>query len=482
MHIGGLRTALYCYALAKKHNGKYILRIEDTDTKRFVPGAIEEILNVHKIYGIEPDEGLEYGGDYGPYIQTKRKEIYQEYANLLLQKGHAYYCFLEGEELKNLQDEFLKRGTGFRSPFRDTPIEDAKKRIENGEQYVIRMKVPNNEKIEYIDGVQGKIVFDTNMVSDQIILKSNGLPTYHLAVVIDDHLMEITHVFRGVEWLTSTPKQILLYRFFGWEMPPYYHLSTILDPATGKKLSKRSGTVSAIEFIIEGYIPNAVNNFLMLLGWSPPIERQHGEKEKEIFSLDEFINLFDPKDLNKSNPIFNRKKLLWFNKEYIKTMTVEDLSRMLIHWLKNYAKEKSLLKFIQEDKTLKNKIALVQERSFLLTDIIESLHFFYVSPQKIDWGIKQLKKVPSDNIVNIIMDIKEFLNSLDEDSNKWEHKNWEKGIRSVGDKYAIRHGDAFMILRMCIVGKPVSPPLFESLQILGKKEVINRLSKAIKEF
>ncbi|BCX13566.1 MAG: glutamate--tRNA ligase [Candidatus Dojkabacteria bacterium] len=482
MHIGGVRTALYCYALAKKNEGQYILRIEDTDTKRFVEGSIEEILKVHEIYGIKPDEGPTYGGNYGPYIQTQRKEIYQKYAHELVEKGHAYYCFLFGDELENLQNEFLKKGTGFRSPYRDMPIEEAKQKIDSGEKYVIRMKTPNNEKIEYTDGVQGKVVFDSNMVSDQIILKSNGLPTYHLAVVVDDHLMEITHVFRGVEWLTSTPKQILLYRFLGWEMPPFYHLSTILDPDTGKKLSKRSGTVSAMEFIREGYIPEAVNNFLMLLGWSPPIERAHGEKEREIFTLDEFIELFDPKDLNKSNPVFNRQKLLWFNKEYIKNMNTLDLANRVVDWVKNYLPDRNLLSHLETDPNLEDKVKLVKDRCYLIKDLVESISFFYHRPENIVWEIKQLKNVPRNQIPQILEELKNFLTDFSENSSDWLHEKWEKGIRNIADKFTMKHGDAFMILRLSVTGKPVSPPLFEALQLLGKQEIISRIESALKSF
>lgn len=475
LHIGGIRTALYCYALAQKHNGSFILRIEDTDQKRFVEGSLEEIFEMLDLYHIPPNEGPTQGGDFGPYIQTERIDLYKKYAMKLVEQGDAYYCFLSGEELETMQKDFMDRGIGFRSPYREMDKKEVQEKINSGEKYVIRMKVPNDETIEYEDGVQGKIEFDSTMVSDQIILKSSGIPTYHLAVVVDDHEMQISHVFRSVEWLTSTPKQILLYRFLNWEMPPFYHPTAILDPETGKKLSKRSGTVSAKAFIEEGYLTEALLNFLMLLGWSAPIEREHGESEKELFSLAEFIDLFDPKDLNKSNPIFDRKKLLWFNKEYLKMIDSNKLGSKVITWLENYAEDNSLLDYVKKDENLEQKLELLKERSNTLVDLVESLRFFYESPKDIDWEIKQLKKVNSDQLSAIRVQIKDLIESFDENSSNWKHEQWEQGMRTIADEFEIKHGDAFMILRVALVGAPFSPPLFESLQILGKEEVLKRL-------
>lgn len=466
LHIGTLRTVLFDYALAKKNGGQFIIRIEDTDQNRLVEGSVEEIYEVLESYGLMPDEGPIYGGDFGPYVQSERKEIYQEYAKKLIDSGNAYYCFLEGEELEILQKQF--RGKGFRSPFRDSPIEESMIRIEKGDKYVIRLKIPDNEEIEYEDGLQGKIKFDSNLVSDEILIKSNGMASYHLAVVVDDFLMKISHVFRGIEWLPSTPKQIYIHKFLGIEMPPYFHLPVILDP-DGGKLSKRKGNVSAKQFLVEGYLPEAVLNFLMLLGWSAPIKREFGESEREIFSLSEFVDLFELKDLNKSNPVFNREKLLWFNKEYIKSMDVENLTNLFTKWIEKYHDETSF-----SSPKLKKQIELVKDRAGTLQDISSQIEFFYKNPENTDWNIKQLEKV-KDNLDNIKKDLLELHSSLNENPELWTHEEWEKGIRAIGDKYGAKHGDIFMVLRIAIVGKPFSPPMFESLQLFDKEAVLKRL-------
>lgn len=466
LHIGTLRTVLFDYALAKKNNGQFVVRIEDTDEKRFVEGATEGIFTALSSYGLNPDESINHSGEYGPYIQSQRKEIYKKYAEDLVSKGHAYYCFLEGEELELLQKSF--RGKGFRSTYRDQDIEISKKMIAEGKSYSIRLKVPNNEVINYEDGLQGNIKFDSNIVGDEILIKSNGMASYHLAVVVDDFLMKITHVLRGVEWLPSMPKQILVARFLEIDLPPYFHLPVILDPEGGK-LSKRKGNVSASQFLIDGYLPEAILNFLMLLGWSSPEKREFGEKEREIYSLQEFIQLFDLADLNKSNAVFNREKLIWFNKEYIKSTA--DLETYFSEWVKKYHPESSE---ILSDETLSDKLNLVKERAGSLLDILTQLKFFYSRSENIDWNIKQLDKV-KENLSAIRSDLFELHSSFDENPKNWTHEAWEQGIRSIADKYGAKHGDIFMVLRVAIVGAPFSPPLFESLQLMEKKEIVERI-------
>ena len=395
----------------------------------------------------------------------------RKYAEELISKGFAYYCFLKGEELELLQQNF--RGKGFRSPFRDQELGLSKKMIEEGNSYVIRLKVPNDETIEYEDGLQGKIKFDSNVVSDEILIKSNGMASYHLAVVVDDFLMKITHVFRGIEWLSSTPKQVLIHRYLNLKMPPYYHLPVILDPQGGK-LSKRKGNVSAKQFLIEGYLPEAILNFLMLLGWSSPEKREFGEKEREVYSLEEFTNLFDLKDLNKSNAIFNREKLAWFNKEYIKNKSNEELSNIYKEWLEKYSDDKSLKDYVLNDNNLSEKVSLVKERSGLLQDISDQIKFFYLTPENIDWNVKQLSKV-KENLESIKKDLYELHSNLGSEPKNWTHEEWEQGIRKIGDKYSAKHGDIFMVVRIAIVGEPFSPTMFESLQLLPKEEILKRL-------
>ncbi len=475
VHVASLRNALYCYCYAKKHNGQFVIRVEDTDQNRIVEGAVEEVFEMFHEYGMVEDESIQKSGPFGPYIQSQRKEIYQEYALKLIESGHAYYCFLEGDELVSIQKEF--RGRGFRSPFRDTKKEDALKLIKEGKKYVIRLRVPENEKIEFVDGVQGKTVFDTNIVGDEILIKSNGMASYHLAVVIDDFLMQISHVLRSVEWYSSTPKQILIYKFLGLKMPLFFHPPVILDPAGGK-LSKRKGTVSLRDFLKEGYLPEAVNNFVMLLGWSPQIERVHGEKEREIFGMDEMIKLFDLTDINQSNALFNREKLLWFNQEYIKSYNSKELAKVLLRWIEKFAVDKSIHKYLLDDFILENKLELVKTRSKTLVELISSLKFFYEKPQNVDFGITQLNAI-KDNITKIIERILKLHESLNENATKWTHQEWEAGMRKIAEDFSVKAGDVFMALRIAIVGSPYSPPLFEALQILGKSEVLIRIKNAI---
>ncbi len=473
LHIGGIRTALYCYAWAKKNNGKFLVRVEDTDLTRKVDSAVDEIFEMLEAYKLIPDESINHGGDFGPYLQTERKEIYLKYAQELIDKGFAYYCFLKGEELENFKQMY--HGKGFRSPFRDQDINTSKKMISEGQEYVIRMKVPNNEIIEFTDGIQGHTKFDSNLVGDEVLIKSNGIASYHLAVVVDDRLMKISHVFRGAEWFSSTPKQVLLHRYFGWEMPPYFHLTAILDPEGGK-LSKRKGSVSAKAFLKDGYLSDAVLNFVMLLGWSSPEIREFGQKEKEVFSLDEFVQLFDIKDFNKSNPIFNREKLAWFNKEYFKLKTSEELAKLFVEWCEKYSEDKSMLEQYKSDSTLSKKIELVKERATTLSEIANQIQFFYQALSNIDWNIDQVAAF-KDKLEILKQEVYHVMNSLEEDPSKWIQSEWVDKMRSIAQKYALKNGDPFMVLRMCVVGSPFSPSLFEAMQLINKAELLNRISK-----
>ncbi len=484
LHIGGIRTALYCYALAHKLHGQFILRIEDTDQKRYVEGATDMILDMLAAYGIEPDESIRHGGEFGPYIQSERLELYKKYAEELVEKGAAYYCFLTEEESNDIKTQNKGTHKMFRSPYRDQDLAKSREMIAQGMPYVIRQKLPENRVIEYTDGVQGKMKFNTDDVDEGVLMKTDGYPTYHLAVVIDDHLMEISHVFRAAEWLPSTPKHVLLYEAFGWTLPEIFHLTAILDPDEGGKLSKRKGTVAARDFLVNGYLPEAILNFLMLLGWSSPEERVHGQEERELFSLTEFVSLFDPKDLNRSNPVFNREKLTWFNQKYIAGMQDEQLATRLVEWLEQYAEDLSddrqaimLAPHIKTDMQVGNfisKLTLVKERAKTLEELIDLLKFFYIAPTDIDWNIPQLERVTATR-ESIQTDIQQFMSGLDEDSTQWKHEDWEMGMRAIGDKHQAKHGDVFMILRIAIVGAPFSPPLFESLQLLGKAVIMERL-------
>ncbi len=474
LHIGGVRTALYSYAMAKKHGGVFVLRIEDTDRDRFSQKAVDDVYKALAAYGIEPDESDRHGGAYGPYTQSERLQKYHACAEELIACGAAYKCFLTKEEAEELKQQNKAANLPFRSPHRSLSAEEIKERLENGSPYVVRFAVPDERKIDYLDGVQGKMQFDTSYLDDQVLLKSDGFPTYHLAMLVDDHEMEISHVFRAFEWIPSIPLHVLLYEALGWQMPAMFHLSTILDPEGGK-LSKRKGATAAMEFLEQGYLPEAVLNFLMLLGWASPLPHAHGEAEREMYSLQEFVELFDPADLNKNNPVFNREKLLWFNRQYLATTADSLLAGKLVDWVSIHPGKSDLETEILHDSQLGKKLSLVKQRASTLVEIVEMLRFFYHKPTNVDWHIPQLARVSDDMRAEILTDIKSLMTGLGDNSAEWWHDAWESGMRAIADKHQLKHGDVFMLLRVAVVGTPISPPLFESLQLLGLEEVLHRI-------
>lgn len=474
LHIGGVRTALYAYALAKHYKGKFILRIEDTDRSRLVEQAEKEIITMLSKYELNFDE---------KYKQSERKEIYHKYAEKLIKSGNAYYCFATKEEIQEAREiaEKNKEVFRFRSPYRELSRNEAIKKIESGEDYVIRLKTPINEEVYFEDGLQGIMKFNTNEVDDTVLLKSDGFPTYHLAVVVDDYLMKVTHVLRGAEWIPSIPKHVLLYKAFGWKQPQFFHLPLILDPEGGK-LSKRKGAVSAGEFLAQGYLPEAVLNFLMLLGWSSPLERKFGEAEREIFSLQEFVEIFDTKDLNKSSGVFNREKLLWFNHQYIKNLDSGELLKRYIDWSKEYLKDGFLEKLIAskgEDYLLKI-LELTKDRYKLLSEITEIIYIFYQNSPKADFTkFKQTKNLTENDINIILTSFSDELTKKAEDLLDWEHESWDKFMRAIAEKLELGAGKVFMTLRVALTNSATTPPLYDILVILGKREILTRLAKYV---
>ncbi|MBD3362558.1 glutamate--tRNA ligase [Candidatus Dojkabacteria bacterium] len=482
LHIGGVRTALYSYALARKHNGKFILRIEDTDKKREVEGGVQNIIDMLNILGLEYDEGPIVGGPNGPYIQSKRLKIYQKKAEKLVEDGKAYYCFCSEDRLEKLRKKQIKekKQPMYDKKCRDLDPEEARTRIEKGEEYVIRLKIPQNKTLSIDDAVMGHVEWNSNDVDDQVLLKSDGFPTYHLGVVVDDVLMGVTHITRGIEWLASVPKHLVLFDAFGIEPPVMAHMPVILDP-DGGKLSKRKGTVSTEEFLKEGYLPEALLNFLMLLGWSAPLEREYGEKEREFFSLEDFVELFSLEELNKASPVFNRDKLIWFNHKYINNLSPDDFVIEYTKWLNKYSEDENLKNEIIEKGPdyLETILELVHERVELLSEISDLIYNFYFKPEtkeieKILKEHKHTKKLKEKEIQKIISEFSVELNEQTSIKN-WGHDNWESCIRDIAKKLDIKAGQAFMTLRILTLGSPISPPLFESMEVLGKDEVAERL-------
>lgn len=467
-HVGSLYQAWLDYAFAKKHDGQFLIRIEDTDRTRFVADAEEKIYEGLDWAGISEDESSRKPGKHGPYHQSERLEIYQKYAKQLVEEDHAYYCFCTPERLNQVREDMQKAG---KPPMYDKYCcnleqEIINKKLEAGEKYVIRLKVPENQTIMVNDLIRGEIRFNSNDVDDQVLLKSDGFPTYHLAVVIDDHLMEITHVIRGEEWLPSSPKHILLYDYFGWKMPVFFHTPTLRNPDRSK-LSKRKGHTDVLWYKEQGFLPEALINFLSLMGWSHP-------QEKEIFRKEEFIKLFDLKDFSPAGPIFDEVKLRWMNGKYIRELSDEQL----------FNKLKSYLKLAITDDQLKQSIPFIKERLEVLSDVNTLLQF--LDPNvvvDIDLVRKQSKQ--SDDVIkNLLIDIKHEI----EKPEYWQGKNinevgtqmQDAAIALKNEKYPdLNNREYFMTIRVAATGFAITPPLFESIFLAGKDLVLKRLDLVI---
>jgi len=429
LHIGGLRTALYSFAFAKSQGGKFILRIEDTDLKRYVPGATEKIYQILKIFGLHWDEGPEVDGPYVPYIQSERVKlgVYQKYAQQLVNQGNAYYCFCPPQTTQEIKAHRQKKIIELRDPCRDLSKKEVEKKFRLGLKPAIRLRVPNGEKVSYFDFVLKKeITWQTDDVDEVTLLKSDSFPTYHLGVVVDDYLMKITHIIRGRDWLSSTPVHLLLFKYLNFPLPQIGHLTDILDPSGGK-LSKRKGTVACEEFLAQGYLPEAILNFVMLLGWAP-------KDNREIFSLEEFVKAFPKGNLHAANPVFNRKKLDWFNGWYIRQKTDQELFDLLKPF-----KPKGM-----SDELLRKTIPLVKERIVKLSDYTLLIDFLVSSP-KVDRQLL-VQKGGGDKVL-IKFQISNLKSQMEKIKN-WRAGAIEKTLRDLAMKNNWHVGNFFMVLRI----------------------------------
>lgn len=453
LHIGTLRTLLYDYALAKKNNGQFIFRLEDTDQKRYVPGSEKRLLEVIKNYGLNWDEGPDIGGPYAPYVQTERLEIYNKYIKELLDKGLAYRCFCTEERLTKMREEqkAAKKLPRYDQRCLNLSKEEIKKNLDNKIPHTIRMVIPKNETIVFEDLIRGKIKFNTNEIDDQVLIKSNGIPTYHFAAVVDDHLMKITHVFRGEEWLTSTPKHILLYRYFNWEAPLFAHLAVLLNPDGKGKMSKRSGKTHAQAFLDEGYLPEAMLNFLMLLGWNPGTEN-------EIFTLEEFIKEFDIKHLHKKAPTFDRKKLDYFNGHYLRQKTDKELFVLFKKFLPKASNEQ-----------IKILVPVLKERIVKLSDLKVQVKFLFEDPDY-DKDLLLKKGTSPELAIEMLNKSKELISNF---------KNLTERFLNLIKENNWNTGEFFMVFRVAICGSVFTPPVVECLPALGKEKTIQKIDAAI---
>jgi glutamyl-tRNA synthetase len=470
-HIGHIRTLLYNYAFARKNGGKFIIRIEDTDRERYVEGAVDRILDNIKDYGFEWDEGPGIDGPFAPYVQSERLNIYKKHAHGLIEKGHAYYCFCSAERLESLREEQRKQGlptTKYDKCCLGLSGKEVKKNLEEGKKFVIRLKVPQDEIISFEDAVLGEVKINSNDLDDQILLKTDGYPTYHLAVVIDDHLMEITHVMRGIDWLPSTPKHVLLYQYFGWELPVYIHLPNLKELGGNKKLSKRFGSVAAAEFLQEGYIPEALVNFIMFLGWNPG-------GEKEIYSLEEFIKDFSVERIHKTDLVaFDRQKLLWMNGHYIRNMADEKLLETLDSWSKKFNIE---LSGSGKPKEFRIKVlSLIKDRIKKLSDFNSLSGFFFESniPEK-DLLVSYTES--GGRALEMLEAFSQVFSGISGDN--WTADNIETLSHTMLKEKNYTAKEAFMTLRIAVTCLSATPALVAVMELLGKEEVLKRIKKAL---
>ena len=455
LHIGGIRSSFFNYLFAKNQGGSFILRLEDTDRERFVPEAEEHLVESLKWLGIPADEGIG-GADagFGPYVQSERLELYAKHAAELIEKGSLYPCWCTPERLTKLREEAQaeKRAFKYDRHCLGNPNDINK-------PHVIRFKMPENEVVAWDDAVRGHLEFNSDDLDDYVAIKSDGFPTYQFANVVDDHLMEISHVLRADEWIASTPKHILLYKAFGWELPIFAHLPAVTAPGGGKKLSKRHGAKSALELRDEGYLPGAILNFLAALGWN-----EGDGSTQEIYALDELIEKFSLERIQKSPAVFDAERLTWLNGVYIRNLSLDELYPQT----KDFWPESSNS---ANDDHKKAILALIHERLKFMAEIPELTEFFFTRPEvTANFVADKLEKETANQWLQQIIEILE--------KSDFSHDDLEKRLRDLVNELEASTGKVFSLVRRSITGSPVAPGLFETLHVLGKEESLERLNKA----
>jgi glutamyl-tRNA synthetase len=454
MHIGNLRTALYAYLFSKRNEGKLILRIEDTDRKRTVPQALRVIFNSLKLAQIEYDEGPDKDGGVGPYLQTQRKEIYTHYAAEALEKDLAFRCFCVSEN-----GGLGKKKTERRDPCRDLSSEQVQERLDQSLPFIIRQRIPDNGTTSFQDHVFGEITVNNAELDDQVLLKSDGYPTYNFANVIDDHLMGITHVIRGLEYLSSTPKYNLLYTGFGWPIPEYIHLPHIIKE-NGRKLSKREGDASFEDLLTKGYLPDAVVNYIALLGWNPGDNR-------EFFTLPELINVFDINRINKSKACFSLAKLDWLNGQHIRALTPEQFYRLALPYYPNGAAERLDTQKINR---------LIQPRLVRLTEIPQMIGFLFHLP---DYDVQFFVQEKSKSTLSSSLDVLEKVTPVLNDLKEWNNTALQDLLKSFAKETGLKTGTVMWPIRIAISGLLTTPGgATEIAEILGREETLRRIHLA----
>jgi len=470
-HVGGARTALFNYLFARHYGGTFILRIEDTDQKRYNPDALTWLLNGLRYLGLDWDEGPQVGGEYGPYVQTERLDIYQKYCQQLVEQGRAYPCFCTSERLEAASQERQKQGlsSGYDRFCRNIDPAEAARRVAAGESHTVRLKLPLDGEITVHDLIRGDITFQNAHLQDAVMMKSDGIPTYHLANIVDDHLMEISHVLRGDEWVNSLPLHIHLYNAFGWQPPHMAHLPLILNPTGKGKMSKREERapdgrllpVFVRTFEEKGYLPEAMVNYLALLGWSY-------DDKTEIMSREELIERFTLERVNPSPAAWNYDKLDHFNGLYIRNLPVEDLTDRVLPFVTAAG--------INADRETMLKITpLIQERLTVLSDAPQWVDFFFVDPLP-DYDLNLLvpQKMSLADVPQILHSARAILAQTD-----FTHEALDQALRAEAQMLGIKPGQMFQPIRVAVCGKMVAPPLFETLAILGREKVLQRVDRAL---
>ncbi len=502
VHIGNLRTTLFEYLFAKHTGGTFVVRVEDTDQERLVPGAVESMLKTLAWVGIVPDEGptldsagnLTEKGNYGPYVQSQRLDIYKKYADELLNNGHAYYAFDTTEELTAMRDrqQARKLATKYdRAQMRNQytlSAEEVTALLASNTPRVIRLKVPDSGEVVFEDAVHGRTVFDVKEIDDQVLLKSDGFPTYHLAVVVDDHLMEITHIIRGDDWISSTPKHLLLYKAFGWTPPIHAHVPLVVG-SDKLKLSKRKGDVSTESYRAKGYMPEALVNFLAFLGWNPGTE-------KELYTMEELIKDFTLEKVSKASAVFNVDKLNWFNKEYIKKLSPGEFLEVARPWLsidrdlslnarddrggdkRDEKRDNNARHLVQNDAWLEKAVGLEKERITVLSELPEAIQFVFQLP---DYTKEMLlwRKGTLEEVQKILPEVKTFLENVA--AGDWNKTSLEEKIKAWIAEKGHTTGSVLWPLRVALSGQENSPGPFEIGEVFGKDECLRRVQVAVEK-
>jgi glutamyl-tRNA synthetase len=467
LHIGGARTALFNYYFAKRYNGKFILRIEDTDIERLKADSVSQILSSMKWLGMDWDEGPEKDGEYGPYYQSERMALYRKEVDRLVEEGKAYYCFCTEEDIEKEREEQKKLKLSFRYSGRCLELskEEIEKNLHEGKPYVVRIKIPREGTTEVEDLIRGKVSFDNSQLDDYIILKSNKIPTYNFACAVDDHAMKISHVIRAEEHLSNTPKQVLIYKALGYEIPKFAHLSMILAPDRSK-LSKRHGATSVEEFRERGYLKETLVNYLTLLGWS-------SADEKEIFDMTETIKEFSLKKVSKTAAIYDIDKLTWMNGVYLRNLDLDYVTREAIPFLI----DKGLVDKEESEENyeyIKRVVDAVREKVKLLPEIADASSYFFKEIEEYDpKGID--KRFKKEGVVELLEKGKEVLTKV----SAFDVETVEKAYRDLIDELGIKGGDIIHPTRLSISGRTVGPGLFDIISILGKDACIERINRAI---